>query len=493
MGSRSAIQGPPDDPATTGVVASFVGAQLHGPDDVPLTGATHDSRRVQAGDLFCCVVGANHDGHDFAAVAVDSGATALLVERELDLDVPQLQVDDVRIAMAPASSVVWGDPSSALTVIGVTGTNGKTTVVSMLAAILAEAGKSVEVIGTLTGVRTTPEAPELMAQLAAMRVRGVTHVAMEVSSHALDLARVDSVHFAAAVFTNLGRDHLDHHGSIEAYFRAKAKLFEATRCDLAVVNTDDPRGRLLRDSSEVAVVGYSLDDATALELDQQPVRFEWRGQSVSLPMAGAHNVLNALAAGETAVALGIDAQVVAAALGGLAQVPGRFETVVAHGGGTPDSPTVVVDFAHTPDALEAALSAARYMTGEGGRTWVVFGCGGDRDRSKRPRMGAVADAGADVVVITSDNPRSEDPLRIIEEIRAGCDDDPIIELDRRSAIHEAVTGATSGDVVLIAGKGHEQGQVFAGRTEPFDDRSVAAEMLSGADPTDGPLECGDTK
>lgn len=469
---------PEGGPVTTGVVASFVGASLSGDAQVTLSGVTHDSRRVGPGDLFCCVVGASHDGHEFASDAVGQGASALLVQRLLETDIPQLLVGDVRASMAPAAAVVFGDPSASMTVIGVTGTNGKTTVVSMLAAIFAEAGARVEAIGTLTGVRTTPEAPELTEELAEMHKRGVTHVAMEVSSHALDLGRVDSVHFAAAVFTNLGIDHLDHHGNVEAYFRAKSKLFEARRCDLAVVNLDDPRGRLLRDSSEVDAIGYSLEDAADLELGGRPTHYRWRGQNVALPMPGAHNVLNALAASETAVALGVATEAVARALEGLAQVPGRFESISPAHEEASGVPTVIVDFAHTPDALEVALEAGRDIAVDGARIWLVFGCGGDRDRSKRPRMGAVADQGADVVVLTNDNPRSEDPLRIIEEVRAGCEDEPIVQPDRRLAIETAIAEASDGDVVLIAGKGHEQGQVFADHTDPFDDRDVARTALS---------------
>ncbi len=491
MGSRDGSPLLPDGPATAGVVAAFLGAGLEGvgqadvpgldPAAVELTGVSHDSRTVAPGDLFCCVVGSEHDGHDFAPSAVDSGAAALLVQRTLDIGVPQLVVTDVRAAMADAAAVVYGDPSSKLTVLGVTGTNGKTTVVSMLGAILADAGHSVEVIGTLTGARTTPEAPELTARLAELLDSGVTHVAMEVSSHALELGRVDSIHFAAAVFTNLGADHLDFHGTQEAYFRAKAKLFEAGRSDVAVLNIDDPRGRLLRDSSEIQVVPYSLDDARELQLDVLPTRFRWRGQEVSLSMPGEHNVYNALAAAETAVAIGVPAPQVAESLSRVPQVPGRFELVDPPQDGSVTgvpTPTVVVDFAHTPDALEAALRAARGMAGESAAVWVVFGCGGDRDRDKRPRMGAVASSAADHVVVTNDNPRSEDPLSIIDAVRAGCVGEPIVEADRRRAIETAVSRAEAGDVVLIAGKGHEQGQVFADHTDPFDDREVAREALA---------------
>ena len=464
------------DRITTGVLAGLLGAELRGDADVVVSGVSHDSRTVVAGDLFCCVSGANHDGHEFAPTALRAGASAVLGERELAVDRPQLLVSDVRAAMGPASAAVHGDPSSRLAVVGVTGTNGKTTVVSMLGSILAAAGHRVEVIGTLTGARTTPEAPELSARLAELVAQGVTHVAMEVSSHALDQGRVDSVHFAVGVFTNLGSDHLDHHGSIEAYFRAKAKLFEADRCGIAVLNIDDPRGRLLRDASDIEVRPYGLGDAQDLHAGAIPTRFTWHGQPVSLAMPGTHNVLNALAAAEAARALGVGADAIARGLGEVPQVPGRFEIVTAP---TPlqGAATVVVDFAHTPDALDAAIDAARGLAGDG-ELWVVFGCGGDRDRAKRPRMGEVAESGADHVVVTNDNPRSEDPLRIIAEVRAGFEGEPIVEPDRRAAITHALAAAGEHDVVLIAGKGHEQGQVFADHTEEFDDRLVAAEALA---------------
>ncbi len=472
MAERGSTPTASDGPVTTGVVSALCGARLQGDPDVVLSGATHDSREVRPGDLYCCVVGASHDGHDFAAQAVVEGAAALLVQRVLDLAVPQLVVTDARAAMAPAAAAIHGEPSAAIDVVGVTGTNGKTTVVSLLGHILAETGHEVEVMGTLTGARTTPEATEVQRQLAEARDRGVTHVAMEVSSHALELHRVDSVHFAVGVFTNLGADHLDFHGTADAYFAAKARLFEAGRSAVAVLNLDDPRGRSLAESVEVPVVGYSVATLEELHLHEVPARFRWRGQDVALPMAGAHNVSNALAAAESAVAVGVDPAGVARALRSAAQVPGRFERVDNRMGAT-----VVVDYAHTPDALEAALVAASDLRQPGGEVWVVFGCGGDRDQAKRPQMGAVASSGADHVVVTSDNPRSEDPLRIIEAIRSGCTGEPIVEPDRRAAIAAALGRAGDNDVVLIAGKGHEQGQVFADRTEPIDDRDVARELL----------------
>jgi len=465
-----------EPPLTAGALAATIGAALVGDPTVELLDATHDSRRAGPGVLFCCVPGEHHDGHDFAASAVAAGASAVLCSRRLDLAVPQLVVDDPRAAMALAAAAVHHHPSDALTVIGVTGTNGKTTVVTMLGALLAHAGRTVEAIGTLTGARTTPESTDLQAQLAEFRDRGVTHVAMEVSSHALELHRVDATHFAVAVFTNLGEDHLDFHRTPEAYFAAKARLFEAGRCDVAVINVDDVHGRLLRDAASVPVVPYSVEGLDSLDLRGDGSSFTWRGHSVELAAPGRHNVANALAVAEAARALGVAEHDIVAGLAGAPAVPGRFERVDE---GQPFA--VVVDYAHTPDALENVLTAARELvavtdTGPG-RLIVVFGCGGDRDAAKRPAMGRVVTERADVAIVTNDNPRSEDPLRIISEIRSGCVHEPIVEPDRRAAIRLALASAATGDVVVIAGKGHEQGQQFSDRTEAFDDRLVAAEEL----------------
>ena len=419
------------------------------------------------------MVGEVHDGHDFARAAVEGGASALLVQRELDVEVPQLVVPDVRVSMGPAAAAIWHNPGDDLTVIGVTGTNGKTTVVSILGHVLREAGRTVEVIGTLTGARTTPEATELQARLAELRDAGVTHVAMEVSSHALELHRVDAVYFDVCVFTNLGEDHLDFHGTVERYFAAKAALFEPIRCATAVLNVDDVRGRLLRDAAEVPVIEYSVDSLSDLVLGPLGSTFTWHGQRVELSLPGRHNAANALAAAEAASALGVEPGEIATALGAIPPIPGRFELLASDRG-----PTVVVDFAHTPDALAASLVAASELRGPEGSLTVVFGCGGDRDPVKRPHMGRVATEGSTRAIVTSDNPRSEDPLRIIDAIRTGCVREPLMEPDRRAAITLAVMDAGQSDVVLIAGKGHETGQAFADHVDPFDDRLVAAEALA---------------
>jgi UDP-N-acetylmuramoyl-L-alanyl-D-glutamate--2,6-diaminopimelate ligase len=437
-----------------------------------VTAVTHDSRAVGPGALFCCVPGERADGHDFAPDAVAAGATALLCERPLELGVPQVLVADVRAAMGPAAAALHGHPSAALPVVGVTGTNGKTTTTWLLRAVLEAAGRPTGLIGTLSGARTTPEAPDLQARLAELRDEGRRAVAMEVSSHALALHRVDGTRFAVAVFTNLGRDHLDFHESVEDYFAAKARLFAPELAEVAVVGLDDPHGRLLRDAARIPTRGYSLADVADLELGPRSSTGRWRGQRLEVPLGGAFNVRNALAAATAALELGVDEATVAEGLRGAPPVPGRFEAVV------PEAPfAAVVDYAHTPDALESLLGAARAVARPGGRLLVVFGCGGDRDRTKRPLMGEVAARLADLVVVTSDNPRSEDPATIAEAVRAGASGPAAVatELDRRAAIATALASAGPGDVVVVAGKGHETTQDTGGTVVDFDDRAVVAE------------------
>jgi UDP-N-acetylmuramoyl-L-alanyl-D-glutamate--2,6-diaminopimelate ligase len=438
---------------------------------VEVTAVTHDSRAVVPGTLFCCVPGERVDGHAFAPEAVERGAVALLCSRPLGLGVPEVRVDDVRAAMGPAASAVCGHPSTALDVVGVTGTNGKTTTTWLLQAVLEAAGRPTGLIGTLSGTRTTPEAPDLQARLAALRDEGRRAVAMEVSSHALALHRVDGTRFAVAVFTNLGRDHLDFHESLEDYFAAKARLFSPELSATAVVGLDDPHGRLLRDAARIPTVGYSLDDVEELELGPRSSRGRWRGHELQVPLGGAFNVRNALAAATVALQLGVDEDTVVEGLATAPPVPGRFEAVDL------DAPfTALVDYAHTPDALEALLDAARAVTGSG-RLLVVFGCGGERDRTKRPAMGEVAARLADVVVITSDNPRSEDAAAIAAAVREGATGPAAITtvLDRREAIGGAMAQARRGDVVVVAGKGHETTQDAGGAEVPFDDRAVVTE------------------
>ena len=440
-----------------------------------VTSITHDSRAVTPGALFCCLVGATADGHDHAAAAVAAGAAALLCERPLPLDVPQMVVADARAAMATMAATFYGHPSRRLAVAGVTGTNGKTTVTYLLASVLEAAGRAPAVIGTISGVRTTPEAPELQARLATMAADGVDAVAMEVSSHALVQRRVDGVWFEVVAFTNLSQDHLEYHGTIEDYFAAKAMLFDPARARVGVVNADDPWGRRLLESTRLAVRPFDMAQAQGLAVERDGSTFTLDGARVHLRISGAFNVANALAAAAMARELGVAPADVAAGLGALPAVPGRFERV---DGGGPVA--VVVDYAHTPDGLEKVLQAARQLAGDG-RVLVVFGAGGDRDHAKRPAMGEVAARLADLAVLTSDNPRSEDPLAIIAEVEAGVmrPEALVVEPDRRAAIALALDAARPGDVVLVAGKGHETVQVLAGgRSVPFDDRAVARELLA---------------
>lgn len=453
----------------------------------------HDSRQVVPGSLYACLRGEQFDGHTFAADAVRCGATAVLADHQLDgsvdqgVAVPQIVVDDTRLRLGPIAAEVAGHPSRALATVGITGTNGKTTTAALMASIFEAAGRPCGVVGTLHGTRTTPEAPELQTLLRDFVDTGCTAAALEVSSHALAMHRVDGTEFDAVVFTNLGHDHLDLHVSHEEYFRAKARLFTPSFSSLGVINVDDPHGRLIADTapsdvvgSEFRVVEYSLADISDVAVTATSHAYTWRGRRVEVPMGGDFNVANSLAALTTAVELGIDVDVAVAGVSSLATVPGRFEVIEAGAHGF----TVIVDYAHTPDGLERLLEAARAVAGDGSLI-VVFGCGGDRDRAKRPEMGAVAIRGADRVVITSDNPRSEPPQAIIDEILGGIDKgahaDVRTILDRREAIGEAIASATTGDVVVVAGKGHETMQEFADRTVEFDDRAVAREFL-GAHP-----------
>lgn len=457
-------------------------ARLVSPSSVPdraVTGVTHDSRGVSRGSIFCAVRGARFDGHDFAATAVEAGAVALVVDRfvtGIDASVPQIVVDDVRLAMGRLSTAFWGDPSSSLELIGITGTNGKTTTAHLIASISRARGRSTEIIGTLSGGFTTPEAPELQASLAAMRERGVTSVAMEVSSHSLVMQRVAGTRFAAAVFTNLSRDHLDLHGDMENYFAAKARLFDPEYTALAIVNADDAYGRRLSERARVETVPYRRSDLTDVRVTTAAHSFTWRGRTMSVPLGGAVNVENSLAAATTMHALGVDLDVIAEGLASVPAVPGRMERVDVG-----QEFTVFVDYAHTPDGLSAVLRSLRESAVEG-RIILVFGCGGDRDKAKRPLMGEVAVNLADEVVVTSDNPRSEDPGAIIASIVAGVPDHlrhrlVVVEEDRRRAIGKAISRARSGDVVLVAGKGHETTQTVGDLVLPFDDRLVVREAL----------------
>ena len=440
------------------------------------------SGEVRPGALFGCVPGSRADGHDYARDAVERGAVALLSERPVDVGVPQVIVPAVRRALGPVSAALWDYPSRAMRVVGVTGTNGKTTTCALLAGIFDAQGWPAGVIGTLGGERTTPEAPVLQRRLAEMRDRGKAAVAMEVSSHSLDQHRVGGTYFAAGIFTNLSQDHLDYHGTMEAYFGSKARLFTSCDISLAVVNRADPWGARLVEmlsGARVPLVTFSPSDATEVAMAQRSSSFSWNGGRLELHMAGRFNIANAVAAATAARALGADWDAISRGLASVQPVRGRFEEVDE---GQPF--TVLVDFAHTPAALAEALGAARDLAnkpGPGlgpGRVIVVFGAGGDRDRAKRPVMGGVASDLADVVVITSDNPRSEKPLSIIEDVARGAHGaPPVIDPDRAGAIIGALATAEAGDIVLIAGKGHETGQDFGSHVEQFDDVLVAREAL----------------
>lgn len=453
------------------------GALVRGDPATRVGDIVYDSRRVAAGSLFCCLRGGTVDGHEFGPAAVATGAAALLVDHPLGVDVPQIVVADTRSAMGPLAAAFHGNPSQHLSMVGVTGTNGKTTTTHLIAAVLEAAGMPCGVIGTLTGKHTTPEAPDLQALLAGFVAGGRIAVAMEVSSHALALHRVDGCRFAVAVFTNLGRDHLDLHRTVDEYYAAKATLFTPELSDIAVVNIDDPYGRQIAMRATIPTATFSLADISDLVVAPTTHDYTWRGQRIHVGLGGAFNAMNSLAAATAVAALGVAPDVIAAGLAAAAPVPGRFEAVKA---GQPFD--VIVDYAHTPDGLSAVLAAARDTTP--GRLVVVFGCGGDRDREKRPQMGAVAAELADVVVITSDNPRSENPLEIINAVFAGVPAHyrarVVIEPERRRALSIAFKDAAVGDVVVIAGKGHETTQTIGRKVLPFDDRQVARELLGAA-------------
>ncbi len=486
--------------------ASAVPAEVRGDASVEIGDLAYDSRRVGPGTLFFCFPGERTDGHDFAPAAVEAGAAALVVERPLELEVPQAQVEDARAAMAPIAAAFHGDPTAELGVVGITGTNGKTTTAFLVRHLLESAGHHCGLLGTVRQVvggqveevvRTTPEAIDLQRTFERMLESGDEYCAMEVSSHALVLHRADGIHFAAKVFTNLSQDHLDFHADMEDYFEAKRLLFASEggapivelEGGMSVINTDDPYGRRLADELDCGeggdCVSYSPGGGEA-DLTARDVSFDATGSrftcvspagelDVRIPLPGDFNVANALAALGVAHALGLDLPKAAAALADAEQVPGRFESIDE---GQPFA--VVVDYAHTPDSLENVLRAARRVTD--GRLISVFGCGGDRDRDKRPLMGRAGAELSDLAVVTSDNPRSEDPAAIIEQIEAGIDEgagaEVVVDQDRRSAIALALGRAGDGDMVVIAGKGHEQGQEFEnGRKIPFDDREVAREEL----------------
>ena len=475
------------DDLTRVLAASETGAR----GAVEITDLAYDADRVAAGALFFCVPGARADGHEFAGAAVAAGAAALVVERPLELEVPQLLVDDARAAMGVAADRFFGEPTRTLEVAGVTGTNGKTTTAFLLRSVLEAAGRSPGLVGTVEWVvggaprpapHTTPEAIDLQRLFREMLDAGDRSVVVEASSHGSVLHRLDRVRFDALVFTNLSQDHLDLHGTMEAYYLAKRRLFTGAQPPPAAVNVGDEHGRRLAlelvESRRAPLVTFGMTDAAEvrpedLEMGAHGSRFRAAGIDIVTPLRGRFNVENVLGVIAAGILLDVDDDDLADGVRTMTGVPGRFEAVDR---GQPFS--VIVDYAHTPDSLDIVLQAAREL-GDG-RVVCVFGAGGDRDRGKRPVMGAVAVQRADHVIVTSDNPRSEDPLAIIQDILQGAGTGVEIDPDRRSAIHRAVALATPGDVVVIAGKGHEQGQETAGAVAPFDDRVVAREALREA-------------
>jgi len=470
-----------------------------------IRGVAYDSRKVEPGEMFVAISGLKQDGRRFVEDALARGAVAVVLEGSDLLEgrsVGRLLVPSSREALARLADAYFGHPSGALTVIGITGTNGKTTTSYLVDALLVAAGRRTGLIGTVQyrigaesvpAGQTTPEALETQSLLRRMVDSGVTAVAMEVSSHALALARVDGIDFDVAVFTNLTLDHLDFHATMDAYREAKRRLFALLAAGrkpvrTAVVNADDPSGPAMVADLPIRTLTFGVRGRT----DVHPTRWSSGGEGIRMnvrtpaghldivsPLVGEHNVENLLAATGVGVALGMEPSMIARALGSVGSVPGRFERVEA---GQPF--LVVVDYAHTPDALERTLETARKLRPPGGRLAVVFGCGGDRDRSKRPLMGEIASRLADRVWVTSDNPRSESPEAIIADIVAGIPGGPVLDrhetlADRKAAIRRALAWAGAGDVVVIAGKGHETYQIVGSEVLPFDDRAQARAALAG--------------
>jgi len=471
------------------LIRALAPSEVTGARPVEIGDLAYDSRRVTKGALYFCVPGERVDGHNLAWESIERGAVALVVERPHEVSVPQVVVPDARAAMAVAADVFFGEPTKELEVAGVTGTNGKTTTAFLLQAMLDSAGRAPGLVGTIEwivgGERraapfTTPEAIDLQRLFREMLDAGDRSVAVEASSHGSALRRLDRVRFGALVFTNLSQDHLDLHGTMDDYFQAKRRLFTGAQPPPAAVSLGDEWGRsLARELADVhraPLVTFGLDDAAeirpdGLKLSPHGSRFRAAGIEIETPLRRLFNVENVLGAIAAGILLDLDEGAIAAGIAGVSGVPGRFEAVDE---GQPFA--VLVDYAHTPDSLETVLRAARGL-GDG-RVIVVFGAGGDRDRGKRSLMGRVAVELADVVIVTSDNPRSEEPVAIIADVLQGTGVDVEMDPDRRTAIERAIGLAEAGDVVIIAGKGHEQGQEIAGVVHPFDDRTVAREALA---------------
>lgn len=469
---------------------------VHGAADPEITGVRHDSRTVSPGDIFVAVRGSRFDGHDFVGEAVERGASAVVIDHLTDAPgVPSLLVEDTRSALTDISLRVYDRPSEKLCLIGVTGTNGKTTTAYLTKTLLQALGHPTGLIGTVEAQignrvihseRTTPEASDINRLLAEMVRSGITHAVMEVSSHALTFGRVRGLRFQGAVFTNLTQDHLDFHGSMDEYAKSKARLFAMLEPQAwASLNADDPMHRMMMEACRANKVLFGIDsdaDFRALDprVESTGLSFTILGPSirekVRSSLTGRFNVSNILGGLSLLASMGYDLETMIHLLRDIRGVPGRFEQIETR------APfTVIVDYAHTPDGLANALGAARDVTR--GRVIVVIGCGGDRDRAKRPIMGKVATTESDMAFLTSDNPRSEDPLAILKEMETGARQGTSpykIVADRRAAIEAAINAARAGDIVLIAGKGHETYQIIGDREIPFDDRAVAQEVLSGS-------------
>jgi UDP-N-acetylmuramoyl-L-alanyl-D-glutamate--2,6-diaminopimelate ligase len=477
------------------LAACLPGAGLTGDGDVPITAVTHDSRKAGPGTLFVAIKGLTADGNQFVETARKKGASAVASEQPALPGSPWLQVPDAREALARLSAAVLGEPAKSLQLVGVTGTNGKTTTTYLIDAALRAAGHKVGLLGTVLyrigdrladATRTTPEASDLQGLLREMVDAGCSHAVLEVSSHSLELRRVAGLEFKVATFTNLTRDHLDFHGDMDAYFQAKRKLFTelVAKDGRSVINADDDRAPDLVAASRAPVWTYGIERpadfrAENVQLALDRTRFRVRSPlgvfEVQTALVGRFNVQNVLAAFASAVAAGVDPEVALRGLATVTGVPGRLERVPGA-----SAFAVIVDYAHTDDALKNLLETVRELAPT--RVITVFGCGGDRDRTKRPLMGAVASRLSDVVIVTSDNPRSEPPEAILEEIQRGMNGGRKAErhaiVDRREAIARALEMARPGDAVVIAGKGHETYQVLRDRTVPFDDRQVARDILS---------------
>lgn len=463
--------------------------------DEEIEGISYNSKKVQPNDIFICLTGEHTDGHEFADEALANGAIACVVERRLSIEAPQIVVSSTEEIIAKISSIFYAEPSTKLNIIGVTGTNGKTTVTHLIQKLYEAFNQKCALIGTLghkfsseepylDAKHTTPQAPELQSLLYDINEKCIDNVVMEVSSHSLVQHRVDYVDFNGAVLTNLTQDHLDFHITMANYFKAKAILFaDLLTDDFAVINADDAYADKFLEVISAGVNKYTYGIKKDADVMAKDISFTGEGASftcvikgkeykTTLSMNGMFSVYNVLAAITTALAIGFDIEKSIKVLEGISGVAGRFEVVCK-------KPVVIVDYAHTPDGLENVLKAAREITPEGGKLICIFGCGGDRDTTKRPKMGKIAETLADKVIVTSDNPRSENPQQIITDILAGFQSttDVIVEPDRELAIKEAYKLANANDVVLVAGKGHEDYQILATETIHFDDREKVREIF----------------